>query len=153
MAQPVKPPTLDFGSGHDLPVREVKPRIGLCTDSAGPAWDPLSPRSAPPPSEKKYINFLKNEDTSITHEHSVQPQGSEVLLHRTLAGGVQEHTVRLQRAPSPKLQPGHHCLTLSICLKTRLPLKLEEEQKEIFPCLAGHVRGSEQSVPPASSPW
>ena len=26
----------DFGSGHDLAVREFKPRIGLCADSSEP---------------------------------------------------------------------------------------------------------------------
>ena len=38
MAQSVKHPTLDFGSGHDLMVCEIEPRIGLCTDSIEPAW-------------------------------------------------------------------------------------------------------------------
>ena len=33
MAQWVKCPTLGFGSGHDLPVRELEPHIRLCTDS------------------------------------------------------------------------------------------------------------------------
>ena len=34
VAQPVERPTLDFGSGHDLTVREIEPRIRLCADSA-----------------------------------------------------------------------------------------------------------------------
>ena len=42
MAQSVKGPTLDFGSGPDLAVCELEPRIGLCADSAKPAWDSLS---------------------------------------------------------------------------------------------------------------
>ena len=42
MAQSVKRPTLDFGSGHDLTVPEFGPRVGLCADSAEPAWDALS---------------------------------------------------------------------------------------------------------------
>ena len=42
VAQLVKRPTLGFGSGHDLTVRKFKPRVGLCADSAEPAWDPLS---------------------------------------------------------------------------------------------------------------
>ena len=33
--------TLDFGSRHDLTVYEFEPRVGLCADSAEPAWDPL----------------------------------------------------------------------------------------------------------------
>ena len=37
------------GSGHDLTVRELEPRIGLCAGSAGPAWDPLSPSLSAPP--------------------------------------------------------------------------------------------------------
>ena len=40
----------DLGAGHDLTVWEFEPRIGLCADSAEPAWDSLSPSlSAPPP--------------------------------------------------------------------------------------------------------
>ena len=46
VAQLVKRLALDFGSGHDLMVREFKSRVGLCTDSAEPAWDSLS-RSLP----------------------------------------------------------------------------------------------------------
>ena len=37
MAQLVKHPTLDFGSGHDLTVRETEACTGLCADSAEPA--------------------------------------------------------------------------------------------------------------------
>ena len=42
-------PILDFGSGHDLAVREFEPRIGLRADSAEPAWDSLSPSLLAPP--------------------------------------------------------------------------------------------------------
>ena len=50
MAQSVKHPTPDFGSGHDLTVPEIEPRLGLHTNSAKPAWDCLSlPLSALPP--------------------------------------------------------------------------------------------------------
>ena len=50
MARSVKPPTLEFGSGHDLTVYETKPGIELCAGSVEPAWDSLSPSlSAPPP--------------------------------------------------------------------------------------------------------
>ena len=50
MAQSVKRPTLDFGSGRDLRVHECEPHVRLCADSAEPAWDSLSPSlSAPPP--------------------------------------------------------------------------------------------------------
>ena len=47
VAQSVKHPTLDFGSSHNLLVREIKPCVGLCTDSTEPAWDSVS-LSAPP---------------------------------------------------------------------------------------------------------
>ena len=39
VAQSVGQLTLDFGSGHDLTVRRIEPQVGLCTDSAEPAWD------------------------------------------------------------------------------------------------------------------
>ena len=49
VAQLVKHPTLDLGSGHDLMVFEIEPRVTLCADSAEPAWDSLSfPLSALP---------------------------------------------------------------------------------------------------------
>ena len=41
MAQSVKHPTPDFGSGHDLTVYEFEPQVGLCADTE-PAWDSLS---------------------------------------------------------------------------------------------------------------
>ena len=41
MAQLVKHPTLDFGSGHDLVLGEFEPGVGLWADSAKPAWDSL----------------------------------------------------------------------------------------------------------------
>ena len=42
MAQAVKGPILDFGSGHDLMARELEPRVGLCAGSTEPAGDSLS---------------------------------------------------------------------------------------------------------------
>ena len=42
MAQSVKSLTLDAGSGHNLRVHGIKPCVGLCADSAKPAWDSLS---------------------------------------------------------------------------------------------------------------
>ena len=39
VAQSVKCPTFDFGSGHGLTVRELEPHIGLCADSVEPAWE------------------------------------------------------------------------------------------------------------------
>ena len=49
VAQSVEHPTLDFSSGHDLTVREFNPCVGLCTDSAEPSWDSLSPSLSAPP--------------------------------------------------------------------------------------------------------
>ena len=43
MAQSVKPPTLNFGSGHDLTVCEIKPHIRLCADSVSLLGISLSP--------------------------------------------------------------------------------------------------------------
>ena len=60
MAESVKRHTLDFGSGHDLTVREVKPRVRLCADSVEPAWDSLSPSlSAPPSSAHATADFSR----------------------------------------------------------------------------------------------
>ena len=42
MAQWVKNLTLDFGSGHDLAVREFEPCVGLYADGAEPVWGSLS---------------------------------------------------------------------------------------------------------------
>ena len=42
MAQLAKHLTLDFGSGHDLMIREFEPHMGLCADSAEPTWHSLS---------------------------------------------------------------------------------------------------------------
>ena len=49
MAQLVKRPTLDFGSGHDLMVHEFELHIGLFADSAEPAEGFSPSLSAPPP--------------------------------------------------------------------------------------------------------
>ena len=44
MAQSVKPPTLGLAQlAHDLTVGEIEPHVGLCADSAEPAWDSFSP--------------------------------------------------------------------------------------------------------------
>ena len=62
VAQSGKHPTLDFGSGHDLTVREFEPRVGLCADSSETAWDSFSlPLSPPLPCSLffKIINKLK----------------------------------------------------------------------------------------------
>ena len=59
MAQSVKPPTLGFGSAHDLTLREIKPPVGLSADSREPAWDSFSPFvSAPTPVTCVYTRTL-----------------------------------------------------------------------------------------------
>ena len=51
VAQSVNYLTLDFSSGHVLMVREFRPCVRSCVDSAEPAWDSLSHSlSAPAPS-------------------------------------------------------------------------------------------------------
>ena len=64
MAQTVKPLTLGFGSGRDLMVLEFKLYVGLCADSAEPAWDSHSPSLSAPPQltlslSLSKINFKK----------------------------------------------------------------------------------------------
>ena len=49
MAQLGKHSTLDFGSGHDLTVLGIKPYVRLHAGKVAPAWDSLSPLSAPAP--------------------------------------------------------------------------------------------------------
>ena len=49
MAQSVKCPTFDLGSGHDLTACEIEPQVGLNADSMEPAWDPLSLVLCPSP--------------------------------------------------------------------------------------------------------
>ena len=46
MAQSAKHWTLGFGSGHDLAVRGIEPRVKLCAGSVEPAWGSLCPSPA-----------------------------------------------------------------------------------------------------------
>ena len=59
MAQSVKHPTLDFGSGHGLTVREFEPHIGLLSDSVEAAWDSFSPPSLFAPPVHAHVLSLK----------------------------------------------------------------------------------------------
>ena len=43
MAQWVRQPTLDFGSGHDITVLGIEAHVGLCAVHAEPALGSLSP--------------------------------------------------------------------------------------------------------------
>ena len=45
----IKHLTLDLGSSRDLTVPEMETRVGLCVDSAEPAWDSLCPSLSAPP--------------------------------------------------------------------------------------------------------
>ena len=76
MAQSVKQPTLDFGSGLDLTVREFKPHVGLCANIMEPAWDnlllslpfPCSP--SPSPSPSKIISKINFKNKSFQNKIS-----------------------------------------------------------------------------------
>ena len=71
MAQSAKRPTLDFSSGHDLMVHEIELHVGLCPDSAEPAWDSLSLSASPPTclslSLTKICIFLKMGSGEVLH--------------------------------------------------------------------------------------
>ena len=41
MVQSAEHPTFELGPGHDLMVREIEPRVGLCVDSTEAAWNSL----------------------------------------------------------------------------------------------------------------
>ena len=58
LAQSVKPPTLDVGSGHDLTVHGIRSCVGLHVDSMDPAWDSLSPSLSTLPPTHTYFFFL-----------------------------------------------------------------------------------------------
>ena len=57
VAQSVKRPTLDFGSGHDLTVCESEPHVWLCAGSVEPAWDSLALSLCPSPGHA--VSFSK----------------------------------------------------------------------------------------------
>ena len=66
---------LDFSSGHNLTVCRIKPLIGLCVNTADPAWDSLSlPLSLPVSwstctlSKQIKINFKKSSSLNYLHE-------------------------------------------------------------------------------------
>ena len=66
MAQWVKRPTLDLGSGHDLMVRESEPCVGLCADSPelGACFGFCVALSLPSPARACTLSLsLKNKQT------------------------------------------------------------------------------------------
>ena len=61
MAQSNERPTLGFGSGHGLTVREFESCIGLWADGAEPAWDSLFlPLSLPLPLSHTHSSLSQN---------------------------------------------------------------------------------------------
>ena len=60
MAQLVKCPALDFGSGHDFMVRGIEPRVGLCADRAE-LLGILSPSLSAPPPLAHILSFSQNQ--------------------------------------------------------------------------------------------
>ena len=65
VAQSVKCPTLGFGSGHDLTVHELEPRVGLCAGSSEPAWDSLSLSPCPSPARSLSLFLLNKLEKKI----------------------------------------------------------------------------------------
>ena len=79
VAQLVKRLTPDFGSGHHLAVHEFEPRVRLCANSVGRAWDPLSPSlcpSSPPPIKiNKEIHLKKKRGSAqLVSDTGEKPQ-------------------------------------------------------------------------------
>ena len=61
MAQLVKGPTLDFGSGHDLTIHELNPTSGsvLTAWSLEPVSDSVSPSLCPSPAHALSLSLSK----------------------------------------------------------------------------------------------
>ena len=58
-AQSAERPTLGFSSVHDFTVCGFKPHIGIHADSAGPAWDSLSPSLCPSLARTLFLKINK----------------------------------------------------------------------------------------------
>ena len=76
MAHSAERPTLDFGSGHDLMVREFEHRVGRCDDRADPASDSLSPSLSVPPQlahslSLSQINKLKKKKDQVYPRNTI----------------------------------------------------------------------------------
>ena len=89
MAQSLEHQTLDFGSGHDLTVPEIKPRVRFCTDSMEPAWDSLSlPPPALPHSYSKEINThlkkIHKAKTELKEKHTGAINGCYLTIYYSL---------------------------------------------------------------------
>ena len=71
-ARSVKSPTLDFGSGHDLTVREFKPHVGLGADSMEPASDSLFPSLSAPLTLVLSLSLSLSLKTNLKKKEDVQ---------------------------------------------------------------------------------
>ena len=70
VAQWVKCPNLDLGSGHDLKVFETDLHIGLCAGNVEPARDSLSPSLPSPLSPSpRVLSLLK--DNKLLKNHAI----------------------------------------------------------------------------------
>ena len=138
-AQSVERPTLGFGSGHNLTVHGIEPRVGLWAESVEPAWDSLSPSfsaSFPPPPQINKYTLKKTERIFIF-----------LRMH-----GAQSLPIPLSRLPSlteadtpcpPKAFPN--------------PSVLEEQLRSLHPAtrntrLLSHLTYSFASLSPRSPP-
>ena len=90
VAQSVKRLTLGFSSGRDLTVCEFEPHIGLCADSAEPAWDSVSLTLSAPPwlalelSLSKSKHFLKTTwEKNNYNQRETANQGSREVLPKS----------------------------------------------------------------------
>ena len=123
MTQVVKRPTLDFGSGHDLTVCELEPRIGLCPHCSEPALDPLSPSFWPSPTRTL---SLKNKLTLemfllITKEHRSLDTGAEARVdciesEGSILGRCHQLYKCTRNHPTVSL-PGADCMMFKFGLK------------------------------------
>ena len=72
VAQSVKQPTLDFGSGHDLMVHEFEPRTGLWAGSMELAWDSFPPSLCPSPA----LSLTVDKETKKSTNKYLTSEGS-----------------------------------------------------------------------------
>ena len=114
VVQEVERPTLGFSSGHDLPICEFEPRIGLLAVSIEPASDPLSPSlSVPPPLARWSVLPLS---LSLIRGSWV----AQTVRRPTLAQVMISQSVSSSPASGSVLtaQPGacfRFCVSLSLC--------------------------------------
>ena len=84
VAQSVKRLTPDFGSGLDLMVHGIEPRVGLCADSMEPAWDPLSPSLSAPPAVILILSPSLSASKISKHFFLKEKKGENGKFHVTI---------------------------------------------------------------------